>query len=59
MVQQVDSLGDARVLVKHHLWWFNSECLSLKTEKSDEETEESIPGRVGSLDHLSYGKREG
>lgn len=39
-MQCFDSLGDARVLVKDQLWWYNAECLSLTTRRSENQSEE-------------------
>ena len=44
VVQHVDSVGDARVLVRDRVWWFNSECLSTVTKESDDPSEETQPG---------------
>jgi hypothetical protein len=47
VVQHVDSVGDARVLVKGHVWWFNSECLSTVAKESEEpNAEKTTPSGV-------------
>ena len=44
MVQHVDSVGDARVLVKDRVWWFNSECLSTVSKDSEEPNKDTQSG---------------
>ena len=45
VVQHVDVVGDARVLVKGRAWWFNSECLSAVGSDSGDGCEETQSGR--------------
>ena len=45
-MQGFDSLGDAQVLVKDQLWWYNVECLSLTTRKSESHSEELDTGTL-------------
>ena len=39
-MRDIDSLGDVRVMVKDRVWWYNAECLSLITEKSEDGSSE-------------------
>ena len=44
VVQHIDTVGNARVLVNDRTWWFNSECLSIVTKDSEDATEVTQPG---------------
>ena len=51
VVLVTDPLGDVHVLVKDQMWWYNPECLSVTTAKSEDCSPGPQPG-IHNKQHL-------